>query len=72
MIVAVTGVGMMQVSPYKIIKVIPVRHLFMSTGRTVTVPVIVPFAVMIWCAITWIEFAYRHEMFIHMVVMNVM
>lgn len=35
-------------------------------------PVIVTFAVMIRCAITWIEFAYRHEMFIHMVVMNMM
>ena len=55
MIVAVTLVKMMQVSANKIIEVVPVRHAFMSTGRTVSVPVLVTFTDMIACASTWIK-----------------
>ena len=72
MIVAVTVVGMMEVPTDKIVKMVPVRHAFVSTGRTVSVPAIVTFAVMIRCTSTWIEVAHQDEMFVDMVVMDVM
>ena len=53
--VAVTLVKMMEVSAYEIIEVVPMRHAFMSTGRTVSVSLIVTFTGMIGCAGTWIE-----------------
>ena len=55
MIVAVTLMGMMKVPTNEIVHVVPVRHALMSTGRTVSVPVIVSFAVMIRCASAWIQ-----------------
>ena len=72
MIVAVTVVGMMQVPTDKIVKMVPVRHAFVSAGSTVSVSVIVTFAVVIRCTGTRIEVAHRNEMFINMVVMDMM
>jgi hypothetical protein len=71
-IVAVTVVGMMQVPTDKVVKVVPVRHAFMSTGRTVSVPVIMTFAVMVRCASTRIEVAHQDEMFVDVAIMDMM
>ena len=72
MIVAVTIVGMMQVPTDKIVKMVPMRHAFVSTGGTVSVAVIVTFAVVIRCTSTRIDVAHQDEMFIDMVLMDMM
>ena len=72
MIVAVAVVGMMQVPTDKIVKMVPVRHAFVAADRTVSVAVIVAFTVMIRCTSTWIEVAHQDEVFVDMVVMDVM
>jgi hypothetical protein len=64
--------GMMQMPTDQIVKVVPVGHAFVSTGRTVGVAVIVSFAVMIRCAGTRIELTHRDGMFVDMVVMDMM
>ena len=58
MIVAVTLMGMMQVTTNEIVKVVSVRHKFMSTVRAVSVIVIVTLAVMIRCASTRVQVAH--------------
>ena len=58
MIVAVTLMRMMEVSTYEIVNVVPVRHAFMSASRTVSVSLIVTFAIMTRCACARIEVAY--------------
>jgi len=59
-IVAVTVVGMMQVTTDEIVNVIPVRYRFMPTVRAVSMPVIVALAVMIRRASTRIQVAHRN------------
>jgi hypothetical protein len=58
MIVAMAVMRVMKVATNKIVNVVPVRHAFMSTGRTVRVPMIVTLAVMIRRAGIWIEVAH--------------
>jgi hypothetical protein len=57
-IIAVTPMRVMEVSTNEIVNVVPVRHAFMSASRTVSVPLIVTFASMIWRASTRIEVAH--------------
>jgi hypothetical protein len=59
MVVAMTVVGMVEMTADKIILVIPVRNTFMSTGGTVHVTGVVSFALVIGCAGVWIEIANR-------------
>src|SRR5215831_183527 len=72
MIVAVTRMRMMEVSINEVVHVIPVGHAFMSTGRTVTVALLVTVASMIRSASTRIYVANRKRVFIDMAFMDMM
>jgi hypothetical protein len=72
MIVAVTLMGMMEVFTNEIVNVVPVRHAFMSTSGTVSVPAIMAFAIMIRCARTRVDVAYGKRMFVDVVFMYMM
>jgi hypothetical protein len=57
MVIAVTTMGMMQMTTNQIVNMVAVRHAFVPTGRTVGVFLIVGFAVVIGCASAWIDAA---------------
>ena len=63
---------MMEVSTNEIVNVVPVRHWFMSAAGTVSVLVIVTFTLMVRCASTRIEVAYRNRMFVDVALMDMM
>ena len=58
MIIAVTTVGMMQMTTHKIVQVVAMRHSFMSAGRTMSVLLIMRLAVVIGRASIRIGVAY--------------
>ena len=58
MVVAVTFMRVMQMATNQIVNVVAVRHAFVPTGRTVSVLMIVGFAVVIGCASARIDATY--------------
>ena len=58
MVVAVTFMRVMQMATNQIVNVVAVRHAFVPTGRTVSVLMIVGFAVVVGCASARIDATY--------------
>jgi hypothetical protein len=72
MIVTVFTVGMVEVSAYQIINMIPMRHLFMAAVRAVSMCDIVPLALMVGGAVRRVRAPDRDGMLVHMAVMDMM
>ena len=58
MIIAVTTMGMVQMTTHKIVQVVTMRHSFMSAARTVSMLLIMRLAVVIRCTSIRIGVAY--------------
>ena len=71
-IVAVTSMRVMQMPANQVVNMVSVRHTFLSAVGIVSVPVFVIFAVMVRRTNIRIEVAYRHGMFVDVVIVDMM
>jgi hypothetical protein len=71
-IVAVAAVEMMQMLTDKIVNMVSMGRLFVTAVRSVSVPTIMPVAIVFWCAGVWIGATHRNGMLIDMTIVDVM
>ena len=72
MIVAVAGIGMMQVTVYQIVDVISVRHCLMPAVRAVLVILSVRAAFVIGCALVGVFLVDRKPVLVDVILMRMM
>jgi hypothetical protein len=66
------AVEMVQMTVYEVIKVAPVGHCLMATGRPVNMRFLMSGAMVVWCAFFRIRRVHLNAVFVHVPIMRMM